>query len=221
VDLTVSAGASAADYELILTPLDSDGAPVDGAVPAVLGALAVSEPPPRTAETTLPALSRRLDAALGEYVELVGVILPATAAAGGSDPGAGPRPPLLTAEPGGAVDVELVWRAKAAVPSRYKVTVQVEGSEGQPLAQSDSEPADWTRPTTSWLPGEVVRDRHHLEIPADVAPGSYRVVAAMYDPQTGDRLPVAGDGDAVDVASLLVGAPPEAPSGARDAGDAP
>ena len=55
-------------------------------------------------------------------------------------------------------------------------------------AQSDAVPAEWTRPTTGWLPGEYVLDRHAIILPADLPAGKYDLVAGLYDPATGERL---------------------------------
>ena len=58
------------------------------------------------------------------------------------------------------------------------------------MAQSDSVPAAGQRPTTGWLPGETIADAHTLALPPDLPAGSYQLIAGLYDPLTGGRLPL-------------------------------
>ena len=66
----------------------------------------------------------------------------------------------------------------------YKVFVHVVDASGAVLAQQDGEPVGGFTPTTRWLPGEIVVDAHEVRLPAGLAPGSYTVLAGMYDFQT-------------------------------------
>ena len=54
------------------------------------------------------------------------------------------------------------------------------------------QPGDGAFPTTSWVQGEVLSDTYQLELPADLAPGSYRLIVRMYDPTTLAVLPATG-----------------------------
>jgi hypothetical protein len=58
-------------------------------------------------------------------------------------------------------------------------------------------PAGWTRPTTGWLPGEVIVDTHTLAIPPDAPAGTYTLQSGLYDPDTGVRLADATGADAI------------------------
>jgi hypothetical protein len=92
------------------------------------------------------------------------------------------RTPLLPCS------ISLVWRAEAETPTSYHVFVHLVDESGNILAQSDAVPANWTRPTTGWLPGEYIIDNHTLVLP-DVLPAdglSLRV--GLYDPDTEARL---------------------------------
>ncbi len=94
----------------------------------------------------------------------------------------------------GELAVTLVWRVDGETGVAYRVFVHLLAPDGALLAQSDAEPAAWTRPTTGWLPGEFVVDRHALPWPDDREPGTLAV--GIYEPVSGDRLPaatVAGD----------------------------
>jgi hypothetical protein len=80
----------------------------------------------------------------------------------------------------------------------YAVFIHLADDAGRVWAQSDSVPVNWTRPTTGWVPGEYVADTHALTLPDDLPPGEYRLWVGLYDPQTGNRVPVAGAGADVD-----------------------
>ncbi len=98
------------------------------------------------------------------------------------------------ARPGDVVAVALVWRAAAAPAERLTVFVHVVDADGRPVAQHDAEPAGGGRPTDTWRAGDAVADRHGARLPADAAPGRYRVIAGLYRPATGERLRLAGAG---------------------------
>ncbi len=71
------------------------------------------------------------------------------------------------------------------------------------------EPSDEHR-TSAWQVGEILNDTHRLTLPADLKPGTYRIIVGLYDPQTGQRLPLldaAGKevGNEVVVATVQVG----------------
>ena len=61
-------------------------------------------------------------------------------------------------------------------------------------------------PTTGWLPGEIVVDRHTLAVPADLSPGRYLLIAALYDPNAPElpRPAVEQDGSERDYVLLEV-----------------
>jgi hypothetical protein len=59
-------------------------------------------------------------------------------------------------------------------------------------------------PTNRWQVGQVLRDRHTLKIPADLAPGNYTVEIGMYLPATGARLPIDGAADKITLAKVSV-----------------
>ncbi len=93
----------------------------------------------------------------------------------------------LVVESGSPVTVTLFWQAGAnASQSDIKVFVHLVDKEGNILAQDDSKPVSWTRPTTGWLPGEILVDRHHLAWQQDQV-GSGEIVIGLYDAVTGSR----------------------------------
>jgi len=81
--------------------------------------------------------------------------------------------------PGADLPVTLVWESRELVSESYHVFVHLLEAGGAIVAQSDGVPADWTRPTTGWLPGEFVAETRHLALPPDLAPGSYTLWVGM------------------------------------------
>jgi len=79
------------------------------------------------------------------------------------------------------------------------VFIHLLDATGQIVAQHDGQPRNGAYPTSVWDAGEVVADEHVLDLPADLPTGAYRLRVGWYLPGTGDRLPVAGDGDSVEL----------------------
>ena len=82
---------------------------------------------------------------------------------------------------GGILNIKLVWEANVKVSESYHVFVHIIDESGNLVAQSDGEPAGWTRPTTGWLPGEYITDNHEIVLPTDIMPGSYNIYAGLYN----------------------------------------
>ena len=139
-----------------------------------IGPISINEPE-RT--FTPPELTHPVNQPLGEVATLLGAIL---------------SEDLTT--------VELVWRAESETAVSYRVFLHLIGPEGQIVAQSDGEPAHWSRPTTGWLPGEIVVDERTLALPDPLPLGDYRLVTGLYDPATGQRLTTSDGLDAVLIA---------------------
>jgi hypothetical protein len=91
--------------------------------------------------------------------------------------------------PGQELQVTLFWQAEAAPDQNYTVFVQLLDEAGQVRAQHDGQPGDGMLITTTWAPGEYVRDRHPLGLPNDLPTGDYRLIVGMYLPNSGERLP--------------------------------
>lgn len=108
-----------------------------------------------------------------------------------------------TARRGGEVALELTWRTTMPIAASYKVFTHLYNESGRLVAQHDSVPANEEDPTSSWTPGEIITDRHGLMLP-DVTPSSLRLVIGLYDPATGQRLPLTEGGDEVIVGPVKV-----------------
>jgi hypothetical protein len=90
----------------------------------------------------------------------------------------------------GRVELVLLWRPERKMETEYKVFVHIyDPGTGIPVAQDDSMPLHWTYPTSYWSLGEVVRDVIPISV-EHVPPGEYGVAVGVYDPASGERLPV-------------------------------
>ena len=135
---------------------------------------------------TVPA--QPLDAAFADGLRLEGVTLPATV------------------KPGETLDLALFWRADAVPGLDSSVFVQLLDAAGTNVAQWDGSPYDAVSklPASNWPAGWRGEHAVALPVPAEVPAGDYRVIAGMYDWQTGARLPV-DDGDSVEIGRVEIG----------------
>ncbi len=111
---------------------------------------------------------------------------------------------------GDAALVALQWRGLAPLPARFKVSVQLLDGARQVIAQHDSEPAGGSAPTTTWQVDQEVIDNHGLFVPPGTPPAPYRLTVAVYDAQSGARLPT-GQGDSVELGEVAVTLPVRTP----------
>ena len=108
-----------------------------------------------------------------------------------------------TAKAGSAVDISLVWLANEETAVSYKVFVHLLDSNGNVLAADDRVPADWSRPTTSWVKMEYVIDKHTINIPPNSQPGSYTIETGFYEAMSGSRLALLDNSTAVRLMSPI------------------
>jgi hypothetical protein len=137
---------------------------------------------------TPPPVDVETSARLGNVVTLLGANLE-------------PEPSNLG--PGEPLTVTLVWRAEDTASTSYNVFLHLLGPDGGLVAQSDGIPAGWTRPTTGWMPGEIVLDERELMVPAEAQPGEYRLQAGMYTLESG-RLTTPEGSDSVLITTVVV-----------------
>lgn len=83
----------------------------------------------------------------------------------------------------GQAVIDLIWKAKDEMSVSYRVFLHLRDTDGNVIAQSDGEPVNWTRPTTSWVKDEIVIDSRTLNAPA----GEYTLAAGMVD-ENGNRI---------------------------------
>ncbi len=109
-------------------------------------------------------------------------------------------------KPGDILTVTLVWRAEAETHTSYRVFLHLRTADSALVAQSDGIPANWSRPTTGWLPGEYVADERVLTIPPDAPPGPYTLSAGLYVPD-GGRLTAPDGSDVITLITLSAEVP--------------
>jgi hypothetical protein len=136
-----------------------------------------------------PPLAIRTNALLGSFATLLGANL---------------QSPTSNLQLPATLTVTLVWRAEAEMDTSYRVFLHLVGPDGSIVAQSDGEPANWTRPTTGWLPEEIVLDERVLNIPSGSPPGEYTLSCGLYDLASGARLTSAGGADAIPLAAITI-----------------
>jgi hypothetical protein len=90
---------------------------------------------------------------------------------------------------GEVFDINVVWKVEGSTSTSYKVFVHLADEHGLIKGQHDSEPGAGERPTSSWVPGEFVIDRHSLQVAPNTSPGQYQLLVGLYGPD-GSRLTV-------------------------------
>lgn len=160
--MRIPAAAESGPFQFVLNLIDSP-APPFRLQPITLHA------PERVFSPPI-AISRPASIRFGNWIELAGYEL---------DPAAD------------SLTLTLLWKAIATPDADLLAFVHVADAADHIVAQSDAVPADWSRPTTSWLPGEYIVDRRTLP---PLPSGGYTLYVGFADRVTGARLPTA-DGD--------------------------
>ncbi|MGB1251812.1 MAG: 6-pyruvoyl-tetrahydropterin synthase-related protein [Candidatus Promineifilaceae bacterium] len=83
-----------------------------------------------------------------------------------------------------ADSVDLVWHVDAHTEKTYRIFVHALNANGDIVAQSDGEPAQWSRPTTGWTIDEYIVDSHLLTLSDETT----RLRVGFYLAETGERL---------------------------------
>jgi tRNA A-37 threonylcarbamoyl transferase component Bud32 len=110
--------------------------------------------------------------------------------------------PRLDYRPGDTLLLSLIWQAIRPPGQGYTVFVHLARADGSLVSQHDGIPANGTRPTETWVPGDRVTDDHKFNIPPDIPPGEYWLRVGMYD-EVG-RLSITDPGQATTVDDVIV-----------------
>ncbi len=103
----------------------------------------------------------------------------------------GMDPPPLHVKPGETLTFSLYWKALRPTSASYTIfTHFIRTGDPRPLAQNDKLPLEGDYPTLAWAPGEVVKDTYRITVPKNAQPGTYNLVAGVYQLQTLQRLPL-------------------------------
>jgi 4-amino-4-deoxy-L-arabinose transferase-like glycosyltransferase len=87
----------------------------------------------------------------------------------------------LVMQPDDEVTVTLYWRGKRPLTTDYRVFVQIlQPNTTNVFASHDGMPAEWTRPTSTWRPDEIIEDKHTFKIPPDVPLDTWQLSVGMY-----------------------------------------
>ncbi len=106
-----------------------------------------------------------------------------------------------TVAQGDTLRVVLYWQALRPVGTDYRSFVHLDAPTDQRTwAGSDNyQPGDATAqidiPTSTWDTAHYVRDEHFIPVPPNIPPVRFSLRAGLYDPDTGQRLPLAGGED--------------------------
>ncbi|MFQ5855522.1 MAG: glycosyltransferase family 39 protein [Anaerolineae bacterium] len=99
-----------------------------------------------------------------------------------------------TLKPGEKLHLTLYWQARAPMDESYKVFTHLLNVGIGMWGQVDAFPVNGSRPTTGWLPGEVIIDRYDIPVDPAAPAGEYFVEVGMYAPKTLERLPAVAGG---------------------------
>jgi hypothetical protein len=103
----------------------------------------------------------------------------------------------------GRLRVTLYWQVLGSSDRKLKVSVQL--FDGPRLvAQDDGVPVNWTRPASTWVPGEYLTDRHEITLPPGIPPNNLTMLVIVYDEATGRRLGVTGPEATGDAAAFAL-----------------
>jgi hypothetical protein len=93
------------------------------------------------------------------------------------------------------LNIDLEWRLDAPEAVDAVMFIHLYDADGRLVeaAQGDRRPGEGTLPPANWLPG-VLSDSYAVSVPENVPTGRYQVAIGLYDPITGIRLPVSGEG---------------------------
>ncbi len=184
VDLIVPPEAPSGAYRFFVNDADRQ--------PAPFGELMVTQRQTEFLTLDDVVIPNRVDASFGEGIRLLGFDLPEAAV-----------------RPGEAVNLTLYWSSDGDIAQRYKVFTHLlgdvfnAGSGNFLWGQADNEPAANKRPTTTWREGEVIVDEYAIPVAVGASPGTYRIEVGLYDPISGQRLPVL-DSDGEPMADHVV-----------------
>lgn len=91
----------------------------------------------------------------------------------------------------------LYWQSLASTGTGYKIFVHLRDADNRTVAQADHDPFRTTFPTDTWYrmwkQNDLIREVSELSFPAELLPGSYRLLVGMYAPATMERAVVLGD----------------------------
>jgi hypothetical protein len=132
---------------------------------------------------TPPLIASPLSVQFGQTARLVGYDLP-----------------VGQVTTGEVVPLTLYWESLVdGDPVSYTVFAHVLAGDGRLIGQHDAPPVNGTRPTTGWVIGEYLIDRHPMTFREPDYVGEAKIEVGLYDPATGVRLTTLDGQDRVDL----------------------
>jgi len=162
-------------YDLTLSLVDPETGERRGRATVIREDLGM-EMPPRL--FTRPAMETVIDARFGEALHLLG---------------------YDARSEDDTLVIGLYWQALRRMDESFKFFFHLYDREtGEIVAQQDAVPRDWTYPTDWWEAGEIVLDDARLSLQS-LSSDRYELAVGVYDPETGERLPIMTDSAAASV----------------------
>lgn len=96
---------------------------------------------------------------------------------------------------GDSLDLTLYWQKLAAQPGEDVIVFVklLNPQRSTDVAQRNLPPGARRGPASSWSMGETVIDRHLLQLPTDLPPGQYWLIAGLYDSRAKKNLSVISE----------------------------
>ncbi|TEU14596.1 MAG: hypothetical protein E3J21_15425 [Anaerolineales bacterium] len=158
-DFTVPIKAQSGQARLQIGLVDESGQPLGESVSLASLEVQATERVFTAPETRYPS-----GANFGNLVTLVGADLD-----------------TATVGPGETLHLTLYWQAQTSMVKSYTVFTHLLDADSRIRGQQDGIPVSGARPTTGWVPGEVIRDEVQLAVDPQAPPGDYTIEVGLYD----------------------------------------
>jgi hypothetical protein len=90
-------------------------------------------------------------------------------------------------KPGESLGITLYWQAVENEIPDYEVQLRLLDETGWIMETVQERPSSGEPSTTEWIPGEIVVDRHEIDVNSSIPPGIYRVQVALKNTADGER----------------------------------
>jgi MFS family permease len=110
-----------------------------------------------------------------------------------------------TVRRGEPIRLTLFWQAAGDQQRSYTVFTHILDADGKLVGGWDNVPCHGTCPTTTWRPGEIVRDEYAIPTGRDWPAGEYSIEVGVYDSATGERVKVVEPLDPAAPGSAILG----------------
>jgi len=111
---------------------------------------------------------------------------------------------------GQPLTITLYWRPRHAVQADAQMVVQLLDRDGQKRAAIHDWPLREAYRVRAWATNETIPTSYRFDIPSDLPPGPYRLIAGPYDLIHQRRIPLLGGQGYPTVATLKIPLPPSA-----------